>query len=49
MLFNHFFCYVLVSSDGMPRLWNIKSGNIVREYKGHKKAPIYALVFRDAT
>ncbi|XP_003745356.1 target of rapamycin complex subunit LST8 [Galendromus occidentalis] len=34
------------SSDNMVRLWNLKSGEVVREYTGHTKAVI-ALAFMD--
>jgi len=48
MLFKTFSRYVLVSSDGLARLWNIESGDVEREYKEHTM-PVYALAFRDST
>ncbi|GLH02921.1 Protein LST8 homolog [Gryllus bimaculatus] len=39
--------YVLTaSSDGVARLWNVVTGKVEKEYKGHQKA-ITALAFRD--
>lgn len=37
----------LASSDGYAKLWNVKTGNMEREYAGHQKAVI-GLAFRDA-
>lgn len=37
----------LASSDGYANLWNVKTGQLERDYAGHQKA-VTALAFRDS-
>lgn len=38
---------IAASSDGYAKLWNVKTGDLEREYAGHQKA-VTALAFRDS-
>ena len=40
--------FPVVSSDSMARLWNVKTGEVKREYSGHQKA-VVALAFKEDT
>lgn len=37
---------LLASSDNVARLWNVNSGEVIREYVGHQKA-VTCVAFRD--